>query len=262
MVSQTRTLYHVCRGNRALPDALLPLTSWEIDRIDIGARTKHRTRPAPGAGGLLDFASMKFPRDMEALSDVIASRKVGWVAALRPDHLHDTTIRSFVRTHCMSYVTLPTTADELGHALGHARGMYSLAAPVDVDPWAVVDGEMLGSCDAMLKLFRIIRKVAMCNAPVLVWGESGTGKELTALSIHRHSARRDAPFVAINCGAIPEHLVMSELFGYERGAFTGAHERKIGRIEAAHGGTVFLDEIADLPLESQASLLRFLQEHT
>jgi DNA-binding NtrC family response regulator len=100
----------------------------------------------------------------------------------------------------------------------------------------------------------------MTDAPVFISGESGTGKELTALAIHARSARRDQPFVAINCGAIPPHLLQSELFGYERGAFTGANQRKIGRVEAADGGTLFLDEIGDLPLESQASLLRFLQE--
>ena len=102
MSLETRKLYHVCRGNRALPDALLPQRGWDIDRIDIGARTRHRTRLAAGAGGLLDLASMKFPRDREALSDVIASRNVGWVAALRVDQLQDGMIRSLVRTHCMS----------------------------------------------------------------------------------------------------------------------------------------------------------------
>jgi DNA-binding NtrC family response regulator len=130
----------------------------------------------------------------------------------------------------------------------------------DEPPAHTGEGEMVGSCEAMRMLFRMIRKVAMTDAPVFVSGESGTGKELTAVAIHERSVRRAAPFVAINCGAIPTHLLQSELFGYERGAFTGAHQRKIGRIEAAHGGTLFLDEIGDLPLESQASLLRFLQE--
>ncbi|SDJ59931.1 DNA-binding transcriptional response regulator, NtrC family, contains REC, AAA-type ATPase, and a Fis-type DNA-binding domains [Paraburkholderia steynii] len=260
MDSVTRKLYHVCRGNRALPDALLPRNGWKIDRIDIGARTRNRGRLAGGAGGLIDIASMKFPRDMEALSDILAARDVGWVAALWPGQLEDVSIRSIVRGRCMGYITLPTTPDELGHAVGHARGMALLTEPVIHDPRTIVDGEMIGSCETMLHLFRMIRKVAICNAPVLIQGESGTGKELTALSIHRHSARRYAPFVAINCGAMPEHLVMSELFGYERGAFTGASERKAGRIEAANGGTVFLDEIADLPMKSQAGLLRFLQE--
>jgi DNA-binding NtrC family response regulator len=134
------------------------------------------------------------------------------------------------------------------------------AASHDARSEGRAEGEMVGSCDAMLALFRSIRKVAMTDAPVFISGESGTGKELTAVAIHERSARRDQPFVAINCGAIPAHLLQSELFGYERGAFTGANQRKIGRVEAANGGTLFLDEIGDLPLESQASLLRFLQE--
>lgn len=262
MDSVTRKLYHVCRGNRALPDALLPTTKWVIDRIDIGARTKRRTRLVAGAGGLLDLASMKFPRDTDALTEVLATRDVGWVAALQCGQLEDPAVRSVVRRHCISYITLPTTAVELGHAVGHARGMCSLAETTSDGSMTVVDGDMIGSCDAMRQLFRTVRKFAMCNAPVLIQGESGTGKELTALAIHRHSDRRHAPFVAINCGAIPVHLVTSELFGYERGAFTGANERKTGRIELANRGTVFLDEISDLPMESQVTLLRFLQENS
>ena len=123
-------------------------------------------------------------------------------------------------------------------------------------------GTMIGSCDAMRRLFATIRKVANTDATVFVAGESGTGKELTAAAIHQQSLRADAPFVAVNCAAIPPTLLQAELFGHERGAFTGAHQRKIGRIEAAHGGTLFLDEIGDMPFESQASLLRFLQEGT
>jgi DNA-binding NtrC family response regulator len=95
-------------------------------------------------------------------------------------------------------------------------------------------------------LFRSIRKVAMTDAPVFISGETGTGKELTAVAIHERSARRKQSFIAINCGAIPGHLLQSELFGYERGAFTGANQRKIGRVEAANGGTLFLDEIERL----------------
>jgi two-component system NtrC family response regulator len=119
---------------------------------------------------------------------------------------------------------------------------------------------ILGSSPRMQAVFDSIRKVATVDAPVLILGESGTGKEMTARSIHRRSGRRDGPFVAINCSAIPESLMESELFGHEKGAFTGAHVQRKGRIESAHGGTLFLDEIGEIPLPIQVKLLRFLQE--
>jgi two-component system, NtrC family, response regulator len=119
---------------------------------------------------------------------------------------------------------------------------------------------MLGTSTAMQQIFSAIRKVATTDAPVLLLGESGTGKEMAAQAIHRRSARRDGPFVAINCAAIPETLLESELFGHEKGSFTGAHMQRKGRIEMANGGTLFLDEIGELPRPLQVKLLRFLQE--
>src|SRR6185295_15350666 len=121
---------------------------------------------------------------------------------------------------------------------------------------------MLGASPQMQEVFASIRKVATTEAPVLILGESGTGKEMVAQAVHRQSSRREGPFVAINCGAIPETLLESELFGHEKGAFTGAHVQRKGRIEAAAGGTLFLDEIGELPLLLQVKLLRFLQEQT
>ncbi len=122
-------------------------------------------------------------------------------------------------------------------------------------------GGMLGSHPAMQEVFAAVRKVATVDVPVLVTGESGTGKELVARAVHETSERRRGPFVAINCGAIPENLLESELFGHEKGSFTGAHAQRKGRVESAQGGTLFLDEIGELPPSLQVKLLRFLQDH-
>ena len=125
-----------------------------------------------------------------------------------------------------------------------------------------IDSPLVGDGDAMQRLRAHVERVARVAAPALIWGESGTGKELTAQAIHAASSRSKGPFVPINCGAISPTLIHSELFGYERGAFTGATAGKAGLIESANGGTLFLDEIGDLPKDMQANLLRFLQEKT
>ena len=121
---------------------------------------------------------------------------------------------------------------------------------------------MLGTSRRMLSVFDSVRKVATTDAPVLILGESGTGKERIARAIHQRSARKTGPFIAINSSAIPESLIESELFGHEKGSFTGAHSQRKGRIEASEGGTLFLDEIGEVPLPIQVKLLRFLQEGT
>jgi DNA-binding NtrC family response regulator len=121
-------------------------------------------------------------------------------------------------------------------------------------------GRLIGRTPAMREVYRLMELAAPSTAPVLVWGESGTGKELVARTIHDLSPRRDGPFVPINCAAIPETLLESEIFGHERGAFTGATERRMGCFELADGGTIFLDEVAEMQVSTQAKFLRILQE--
>jgi two-component system NtrC family response regulator len=125
----------------------------------------------------------------------------------------------------------------------------------------VLEG-IIGSSDAMLAAYRLVEKVSPSSATVLLLGETGTGKELFARAIHRLSSRRDGPFVAINCAAIPENLLEAELFGYEKGAYTGAHKQTKGKIELAINGTLLLDEIGDMPISLQSKLLRFFEERS
>ncbi|WP_183803960.1 sigma-54 dependent transcriptional regulator [Paraburkholderia fungorum] len=261
MKAMTRRVIYFTRD--ASPELLASFEErdWEVEVIGSVRDVRRAVDDGSLAAGLVDLSSVFDVHDIAALEGCLAMPNVGWVAMTATPELDAHAVRRLVRDYCFDYVTLPAAHARIVDTVGHACGMIALGEPAFVDT-SMAEGEMIGSCDAMLALFRSIRKVATTDASVFVYGESGTGKELTAAAIHARSPRRNEPFVAINCGAIPPHLLQSELFGYERGAFTGASQRKIGRVEAAHGGTLFLDEIGDLPLESQASLLRFLQQNT
>ena len=165
------------------------------------------------------------------------------------------------------FVTKPFDLDEVLVTIRRALEHTSLQNEVARLRSKVADtqtqsGEIVGFSAPMLEVFKAIGRVALTDSTVLITGESGTGKELVAKAIHEHSARRNLPFAVVNCAALPENLIESELFGYEKGAFTGALNRKPGKFESAQGGTVFLDEIGELPLASQPKLLRVLEEHT
>ncbi len=154
---------------------------------------------------------------------------------------------------------IPDMLKVIGQALEAGRFMRS---PVDMDavPEEASGEAIIGRSEQMQEVYKAIGRVASTDATVLIRGESGTGKELVARAIYHHSLRASKPFHVINCVAIPETLLESELFGYEKGAFTGATHRRVGKVEQANGGTVFLDEIGDMPIGIQAKILRLLQE--
>jgi DNA-binding NtrC family response regulator len=189
------------------------------------------------------------------------TRRVEWVGLFPDANLKCQAVKKIIGDSFFDYHTMPHDPQYLLSSLGHAYGMAQMKWN-EQEIQSYGEEEMVGVSSQIQSLFKAIRKVAGVSAPVLITGETGTGKELAAKAVHERSSFSEGPFVAVNCGAIPSTLVHSELFGYEKGAFTGAQKRKIGYIEAANGGTIFLDEIGDLPVDQQINLLRFLQEKT
>jgi two-component system nitrogen regulation response regulator GlnG len=168
-----------------------------------------------------------------------------------------------MRRGAYDYITKPFDLDEVSILVRKALDVRRLSQEVDALKAEVrekYEGGLVGTTPAMQEIYKTIGRVAESDATVLVHGESGTGKELVARAIHYHSKRSGRPFVAVNSAAIPSELLESELFGHEKGAFTGAVSRKIGKFEAAAGGTLFLDEIGDMSMSLQGKLLRVLQE--
>ena len=169
-----------------------------------------------------------------------------------------------IKNGAFNYLHKPLDLEQLRatvlEAIEVAQRMRSPVLLTQTAPDPEQDGAMFGGCPAMLEVYKSIGRVAGQNVTVLITGESGTGKELVARAIYQHSARSGAPFLALNCAAIPAELLESELFGHEKGAFTGAERRRIGKFEQCNGGTILLDEIGDMPLALQAKVLRLLQD--
>ena len=168
-----------------------------------------------------------------------------------------------LKNGAFDYITKPFEQGEILAIVEKAANTYSLRRQEPQGPTTetqLPQSMLMGKSPQMQEILRVIQKIAASPSTVLITGESGTGKELVALEIHRNSDRADKPFIKINCAAIPHNLIESELFGYEKGAFTGAVNSKPGRFELAHEGTLFLDEVAEMPLEMQVKLLRAIQE--
>lgn len=245
-------------------DAVLQRNSWRIVQV----RDKDQARSLAEANEFSVGLAM-FPRvvDDELLSEYEAVirrlPKIKWTAALTQSQVERDRIKSLIVERFYDFQIRPLDAARLSFALGHAYGMAQIEKELERNPELELPGRfgLIGNSRAMRDLHTKIERAADCDVTVLVSGDTGTGKEQVARAIHAHSSRADGPFVALNCAAIPPSLMQSELFGYEKGAFTHAYEAKRGHIEAASGGTLMLDEIGGLPLDLQASLLRFLDDH-
>jgi len=217
---------------------------------------------------LLDLGLPPYPNSPEeglaTLADLLGINPLVKVVIISGQGEKANALRA-IGSGAYDFLTKPVDMEELKFILKRSFHTAQLEKEYN-DMQRLVHADMfegvLGESAGMRAIFDSIRKVATTEAPVLILGESGTGKEMAAKAIHQRSNRKDGPFVAINCGAIPETLLESELFGHEKGAFTGAHVQRKGRIENANLGTLFLDEIGEIPLLLQVKLLRFLQEQT
>jgi two-component system NtrC family response regulator len=218
------------------------------------------------AGHEIVVTDLRLPGDLDglALTELIHDKRPETrVIVITAFGTIETAVKA-MRLGAYDFVTKPVDLDLLRYQVGKAAEHHRLVLENqrlrDLLGEVGEDLEIIGNCSATRELLRQVQQVGETDATVLIHGESGTGKELTARAIHRFSSRADKPFVTVNLGALPETLLESELFGYEKGAFTGALRQKMGRFEKASGGTLFLDEITETSQKSQVDLLRVLEE--
>jgi two-component system nitrogen regulation response regulator GlnG len=237
---------------------------YRVDVVGTGAEGIERARAEPPGVILLD---LRLPDQsgldaFQQLREVDARIPVVFITLAKSA---DSAIEA-MKQGAYDYLFKPLDLHQLkrivSEALEVSRRMREPAVLAEAAPAPDVEGAIVGSCPAMREVYKAIGRVAGQNVPVLITGESGTGKELVARALYQHGARAKAPFLALNCAAIPEQLLESELFGHEKGSFTGADRRRIGKFEQCNGGTLFLDEVGDMPLALQAKMLRLLQEQS
>jgi len=253
------------RAIRLALSGLLTREGYGVEQASDGGEAIARLETEPFDFVLTDLALGEGPGGMEVLRTVRETQPETPVVMITA-HGNEKIAVEAMRLGAYDYVPKPFDNDEIRLVVRRALERTRLAREnrmlrdrVERDfGW----GGLIGSGPAMQAVFEMIQKVAATDLTVLVRGESGTGKELVAQALHQASPRKDEPFVAVNCAAISRELVESELFGHEKGAFTGADARRVGRFEAADGGTIFLDEIGDMAPETQAKVLRVLQERS
>src|SRR5947207_5204568 len=214
----------------------------------------------------IDITDLKMPRlsGLELLERISAEGETIAVIVVTAQGTIDSAVQA-MRIGAYDYITKPIDTSRLRTILQNASALLGARVELEATRRKLRDagslGSLVGPSKKMQEIFRLIEMVAPSTASVLITGASGTGKELVARTIHDLSPRKDRPFVAINCAAIPETLIESEIFGHEKGAFTGALERRTGCFELAEGGTILLDEIGEMPVATQAKLLRVLEDH-
>lgn len=229
---------------------MLAASGWSLRVVDPCARTSIGMRGRDQVVAVMDLRSGS-PKVIEALGRMVVDHVDLPLIAMVPDAGSDDPGLQPILKACSERIVCPFNVQQLSQALAGING----------DPARDI-GDMIGQSAPMLEVRATLHRYARVDLPVLVTGETGTGKDLAARALHELSDRRRGPFIAVNCGALPPGLIQAELFGHERGAFTGAASRRIGLFESAHNGTIFLDEIGDLPMDAQANLLRVLQEGT
>ena len=242
--------------------SLLSERGYEVEQCENGAEALERLRARNFSLVLCD---VKMPEmDGLAFLRAVKGNEIPTTVALITAHGNVRDAVAAIKDGAFDYIEKPINEPQLVSLVEKAERAFEMIHRIAYSaPMSPGEGrECVGTSQGMTRVFQLVERLTRVNTSVLIRGENGTGKELVARAIHFNSPRKDAPFVAINCGAIPEALIESELFGHEKGAFTGADSRKIGRFQYAAGGTLFLDEIGDTSLPTQVKLLRVLQEHT
>ena len=259
MVSSESVALLVGRAGDGVLLAAVAAAGWRLERIDV---VEAENGASPGRAVGLAAIPDRDPGWLAHVQEQLRRHShTRWVAVVSPDSAADPAVRELIAIHCVDYHITPVYPERLRASLEQAARMAALLAEHGGDELSAGDGQAFVCRSPALKAIENdLRKIAPSDMPVLITGETGTGKELIARTVHLASGRRDRPFVAVNCASMPPSLIHAELFGFEKGAFTGAHQRRVGHLEAAGGGTIFLDEIGDLDAELQALLLRFLEE--